>query len=275
VTNRGLTTAEPFSTAYMSQFVGGVRQQAELMGYASDLLLIDDEKLGPAEIEHQLDPDRTDGFIIGAFHPRLRRLELEWSRYAVVKIDSAFMLPGATLVANDQMQIARTAFQNACRLGYRRIGMTVGRAEEETTHDLYTAGCYLAQDELEIPNVPILYLREGEDYSSSARRLADWIRSHRLEIVLSSWGSVRDLLRVAGLEAPRDIACVCLCLNGPDRTLAGVIQHHFVVGQKAAEALALLIMRRKRGLMTPSAATYVPGTWQDGASAPPHGPRAK
>jgi LacI family transcriptional regulator len=274
VTNRG-STEEPYSNAYMRHFVGGVRQQAELMGYACDLLLIDDEKLGPDEIERQLDPARTDGIIIGAFHSRLRQLELEWSRYAVVKIDSAFMLPGATLVANDQMQIARTAFHNAFRLGYRRIGMAVGRAEEETTQDLYTAGCYSAQDELEIPSIPILYMSEGEDYASTARRMVEWARSHRLQIVLSSWGTVRELLRTGGLHVPRDIACVCLCLNVPDRTLAGVIQHHFVVGQKAGEALALLIMRRKRGLMTPSAGTYVPGTWQDGTSAPPCGPRAK
>ena len=269
-TNRW-STGDPYNIAFMGKFAAGVRHQAELMGYTCDLLLLDDEMSNPAELERQLDPTRTDGIIIGAFDPQLRRLELDWSRYAVVKIDSAFMVPEATLVANDQMQIARTAFHNAYRLGYRRIGMTVGRAEEETTQDLYSAGCYIAQDELEIPSMPILYCREGADYAATARRVADWARAHRLQIVLSTWGSVRELLRVGGLQVPREIACVCLCLNDPDPFLAGVIQHHFVVGQKAAEALALLIVRRKRGLTTPSAATYVAGSWQDGASAPPCG----
>ncbi len=254
---------------FMRQFADGVRHQAELMGYVCDLLLIDEGKPDGREIERQVDPGRTDGIIIGAFDPQLRRLELDWTRYAVVKIDSAFMVPDATLVANDQLQIARTAFHNAHRLGYRRIGMAVGQSEEETTQDLYSAGCYLAQEELGIPSIPILYCREHFDYSATARRVAEWIRAQRLDVVLSSWGSVRDLLRVGGLRVPQDVACVCLCLNGPDPGLAGVIQHHFVVGQKAAEAVALLIMRRKRGLTTPNAATYVAGSWQDGASAPP------
>jgi len=260
--------------AFMRQFADGVRHQAELMGCACDLLPVDDAKPGRAEIERQLDPAQTDGIIIGAFDPQLRRLELDWSRYAVVRIDSAFMLPDVTLVANDQLQIARTAFHNACRLGYRRIGMAVGQAEEEATRSLYSAGCYVARDELQLPDIPILYFREHlDDTLATARRLADWIQEHRLQIVLSSWGSLRELLGAGGLQVPRDIAGMCLCLNAPDPALAGVIQHHFVVGQKAAEALALLIMRRKRGLATPSATTYVMGTWQDGASAPPCGPR--
>ncbi len=268
VTNRW-TADDLDPAAPVRQFADGVRRQAELMGCACDLLFIDDDKPGPAEIECQLDPARTDGIIIGAFDPQLRCLELDWSHYAVVKIDSAFMLPGAILVASDRMQIARMAFHRAHRLGYRRIGMSVGLVEEETTQGLYSAGCYVAQEELGIPVAPILY--HGERTAAlpqTTRRMTDWIQEHRLQVVLSSSGSINDLLRAGGVEVPRDIACVCLCLNAPDSELAGVVQHHFVVGQKAAEALVLLIMRRKQGLTTPTTAVHVAGTWQDGVSAP-------
>jgi LacI family transcriptional regulator len=267
-------SASTAESRFMRQFADGVQHQAELMGCACDLLSVGDEKFDIADIKSRLDPARTDGIIIGAFDPLLRQLELEWSRYAVVKIDSAFMLPEATLVANDQLQIAQTAFRHACRLGYRRIGMAVGQAEEEATQSRYSAGYYVVREELGLPEIPILYCREHrDDPTATARRMVDWVREHRLEIVLSSWNSVREFLRDGGLQVPRDIACMCLCLNVPDPALAGVIQHHFVVGQKAAEALALLIMRRKRGLAMPSAATFVAGTWQDGASAPPRDSR--
>ena len=260
--------------AFMRQFADGVRHQAELMGCACDLLPVDDAKPGRAEIERQLDPAQTDGIIIGAFDPQLRRLELDWSRYAVVRIDSAFMLPDVTLVANDQLQIARTAFHNACRLGYRRIGMAVGHAEEEATRSLYSAGCYVARDELQLPDIPILYFREHLTIPWRPP-VASPIGSRNTVFRSCSAAGVRS----ASCSRWRDcrclgtLPCMCLCLNAPDPALAGVIQHHFVVGQKAAEALALLIMRRKRGLATPSATTYVMGTWQDGASAPPCGPR--
>jgi LacI family transcriptional regulator len=265
---------DPGSDDYMRQFADGVQHQANLMGCACDQLQVGDERLDPAEFQSRLDPARTDGIIIGAFDPLLRQPELEWSRYVVVKIDSAFMLPDATLVGNDQLQIARTAFHHACRLGYRRIGMAVGQAEEASTRRHYSAGYFLAREELGLPEIPLLYCNEHrEDSAATARRMADWVREHRPQIVLSSRGSVRDLLKAGGLQVPRDIACVHLCLNHPDPAIAGVIQHHFVVGQKAAEVLALLIMRRKRGHAMPSAATYVAGVWQDGDSAPPCDPR--
>ena len=273
VTNRWLTD-DPSTAAFMGKFADGARHQAELMGCAFDLLPIDDERITSAEIEDRIDPRRTDGIILGALSPGKRQPEVDWSTYAVVRIESAFMLPEAVMVGNDQMQIACMALRNVHRLGYRRIGMAVGQVEDESTRNLYSAGYYVAQDELAIPETPVLYLREHVDGSpEQSRRLVDWIKAHRLEIVLSSWSSIGDLLRGGGMRVPGDVACVCLCLNAPDPVLAGVIQHHFVVGQKAAEALALLIMRRKRGLPTPSAATYVAGTWQEGSSAPPCGTR--
>lgn len=269
LTNRR-STDEFGSGAFVRQFAEGVRHQAELMGCACDVLSCGDNRDDPAGIETMIDPARTDGLVIGAFDPLLPKLELEWSRYAVVKIDSAFMLPDATLVANDQLQVARMAVHQAARLGYRRIGLAVGQAEEEATRSRYSAGYYVARDELESPEIPILFFREHcDDRLAIERRLADWVREHRPQIVLSSWGSIWELLARGGRQVTGDVACMCLCLNAPDSALAGVIQHHFVVGQKAAEALALLIMRRKQGLVIPSAATYVAGTWQDGASAPP------
>ena len=149
--------------AVVRRLADGVRYQAELMGCTLDLLPLGDAMSDAAEIERQCDPSRTDGIIVGAVDPLSPRLELDWSRYAVVKIDSAFMLPTSTLVANDQMQVARIAFQNAFRLGYRRIGMAVGQLEEKATQNLYSAGCYVAQDELALPEVPILYLGEQRE----------------------------------------------------------------------------------------------------------------
>jgi LacI family transcriptional regulator len=269
LTNRW-SMADTINGFLVRQLAEGVRQHAELIGCACDVLPFDDENLSLAEIERQCDPSRTEGLIIGAFDSLARQLELDWSRYSVVKIDSAFMLPNATLVASDQMQIARMAFHNAYRLGYRRIGMAIGQVEEEATYNLYSAGCYVAQEELAIPGIPILYLREHcDDYSITVRRMLEWVNEHRLQVVLSSWGSIRQLLCDCGLTVPSGVACVNLCLNSPFPSLAGVVQHHFVVGQKAAEALALLIMHRKQGLATSSAAIYVGGTWQDGPSAPP------
>ena len=259
--------------AVVRRLADGVRYQAELMGCTLDLLPLGDAMIDAAEIERQCDPSRTDGIIVGAVDPLSPRLGLDWSRYAVVKIDSAFMLPTSTLVANDQMQVARIAFQNAFRLGYRRIGMAGGGSLRRkppriciplaATSPRMSWRCRMfpsctSGNSARTIRPPCVGWRIGYGNTACRSSSAPGLR-------------FAEPPRDCGLAGPDDISCGCLCLNDPDPALAGVIQHHFVVGQKAAEALAMLIMHRKQGLATPSAATYVGGTWQDGVSAPHYG----
>lgn len=274
LTNRWLT-GDPTGAGMVRLLADGVRRQTETTGCIFDLLAVDDGKLDSVAIARQCDPARTDGVVVGAWDALSPRVELDWPRYSLVKIDSAFMLPADTLVASDRMQIARLAFHNAHRLGYRRIGIAVSESEEEATQSLYSAGYYVAQEELSAPGIPILSFREKRDAPETiANRIVEWAINNRLQIVLGGSEAVRGMLRVGGLAVPQEIAFANLCINEPDPAVAGVVQHHGVVGQKAAEALALLIMCRKQGLNQPSVATYVGGTWQDGATAPPCGPSA-
>jgi LacI family transcriptional regulator len=258
-----------FDTAHMRDFLAGAREQADLMGYACELLLVGDETVSDGEIEDKLAADGTVGVILAAFQPQLRRIRLDWTRYAVVKIDSAFMPPAATLISNDQMQITRLAFQKLHALGYRRIGMAVGRNDEENTRDLFAAGCLLEQERLQLSSIPPLHFGGGDDHDSAAPRIAAWLKHHRVEVVVSNWRSVNELLaRALSSKSPR-VACACLCLNGPDPQVAGVVQDHHLVGRRAAETLALLVQNGVRGVPAHPSATYVEGRWHDGPSAPP------
>jgi len=118
------------------------------MGCACDLLPVGDEKPDPAT-SNACSIRRTDGIIIGAFDPLLRQLELEWSRYAVVKIDSAFMLPKATLVATTSCRSCGRLFSThsawvIAGSAWRWAGGGRGHRSR------YSAGYYVAREELEL-----------------------------------------------------------------------------------------------------------------------------
>lgn len=267
LTNRR-TPNDFFDTAHMRSFLAGAREQAGAMGYVCDLMLVGDEAISEVEVERRLNAADVRGIILGAFMPKMRQLRLDWERYTVVKIDSAFMAPAVALVTNDQMQAVRVAYQRFYQLGYRRIGLAIGRSDEKNTNELYSAGVLLEQELLGLGSVPALHFGSTEDVPRMATRIARWARRHRLDVVASNWTSVKELLEAGGLRIPQDIACACLSLNKPDPTLAGVVQNHHWVGRQAAAVLGLLLQRGQRGPSAELTATYIEGHWHDGVTAP-------
>jgi len=188
----------------------------------------------------------------------------------VVKIDARYMAPVATFVSNDQMQVARLAHQRLRALGYRRIGMAINRHDEEATGGLFSAGCLVEQVGFPLSErVPPLSFGYNLRMDSAARQFREWVLKHRIDAVLCNWTSILDLAAAAGFRVPGDLACCCVCLTEPvPEGLAGVVQNHRAVGQKAAEALALSLKTGARGVPARPSFTYVEGYWRDGASAP-------
>jgi LacI family transcriptional regulator len=256
------------NTAHMRYFLAGAKQQAEAMGYVCELMLVGDKRLSNDEIERRLAASGTQGIILGAFVPHRRCVVLDWSRYALVKIDSFFMPPAASLICNDQMQVVRVAIRRLQALGYRRIGMAVGKLDEETTHDLFAAGYLLELERSGAARIPLLHFNYLDDNADVIAPLTAWVRGQHLDAVVSNWHSIASNLRKGGFQVPGDVACACLCLSDPETDLAGVFQAHFTTGQKAAETLGLLIRSGQRGVPPDPSSTYIEGIWQDGASAP-------
>lgn len=250
-------------------FFEGAKQQAESLGYSCELLFVGKDKLSGKSLVEHLHTHQIEGLIIGAWGPEYGTIELDWSKYAIVKIDSQFMEPAVAHVSNDQMQVVRLAYRRLRALGYRRIGMCVGRKEEEATHDLYTTGCNIEQAFLPpSERIQPLHFCYYDNSREAAPRFHAWVRNSQLDAVVSSWEYIVDLARNAGLRVPQDIACACLCLSDPNAQLAGVIQNHHVVGQKAAQTIALSLKTGQRGIPERPSSTYVEGIWQDGSSAP-------
>lgn len=255
---------------HMRHFFEGARKQAEIMGYSCDLLFVDGKHLSSGTLEARLRDTECEGIIIGAFNIPGEIITLDWSRYAIVKIDSRFMEPAVAVVANDQMQAVRLAYEQLHRLGYRRIGMAVGRYDEAATHDLYAAGCLIEQAGVPpAERIRPLHFAFKDRVQEAVPKLRSWVREHRVQVVISNWTEILPMAVATGLRVPDELACVCLCLSNPDPRVAGVIQNHHAVGRRAAEVLGMALKTGQRGIPACSTAVYIVGRWQNGASAPP------
>lgn len=252
---------------HMPAFFEGVKHQAELMGFACELQLISDSQQRDSHFESQLLAKRVQGIILAAFLPPFRTLQLDWSRFAVVKIDSSFMEPSVTRIGHDQQQIARIAYQKMSGLGYCRIGLAIGKVDEDGSNQLYRRGHRVEQELSGHAVIPPLLFEHSDSLETNTERLKCWARQHRLDGVISNWGSIRTMLENGGWRVPDEMGCSCLCLNAPDPKLAGTVVSNYSVGVKAVEAIALLVKTRQFGVAPDPNCVYIGARWVDGESA--------
>lgn len=251
-----------------SHVLDGAREQARMLGYELEVILAG-EKLTGAALEEKLRERNIAGLVIAGFDPGAPGVVLPWERFSVVKINSMHMEPSAPVVSSDHRQDVRLACQRLRALGYQRIGLAVGRADEDATESLYTAGYLLEQSALAPRDrVPELLFPYECTLAEAGRKLAVWAREHRVDAVVCNWSAVDELLRRAGLRVPEEIACASLCLLEHDGGLAGVCPNPKVVGAKAISHLTTLLKSGERGVPLFASRTYVRSYWQEGDSAP-------
>jgi len=251
------------------QILEGAREQARLLGYELEVVAVGDHGRTSAALEAFLKEQNITGLVLAAFDPGFAPVVLDWRDYCLVKIDSLHMDPPAPVVGSDHRQDVRLAIQRLRALGYRRIGLAIGRADEDATERLYTAGYLLEQRSLAASErIPELLFPYNWSMAEASNLVSAWIKAHRVDAVMCNSSLIGRMLRNAGLAVPQDVACASLCLLDQDERLAGVCPNPRVVGAKAIALVTALLKSGEHGVPEFASRTYVKSTWQDGSSAP-------
>ena len=100
------------------------------------------------------------------------------------------------------------------------------------------------------------------------RVIPEWMRAHQVDVIISNWNELFDVFATANIKLPEDVAFALLDVPPSMPHIAGVVQNHCLVGQRAMEQLAIMTDSYQRGVPEAQSVTYIPGYWQDGVTAP-------
>jgi len=125
---------------HLQVMLEGAERQAELLGYQLEPLAVGEDDHDTRSLSHHLRDHHITGVVLGSFQPGFAEVALNWDDYAVAKIHSRHTEPNVTVVANDQLREVRMAFRHLTALGYQRIGLAVGRADEDASGHRHAAG---------------------------------------------------------------------------------------------------------------------------------------
>lgn len=262
---------------HLQAILDGAIRQAELLGYQLDPLAVGEDDHDSRSLSKYLRDHQITGIVIGSFIPGFAEIALNWDEFAVAKIHSRHTEPETTVIGNDQLREVRMAFRHLTALGYQRIGLAVGRADEDACGHRHTAG-YL-MEEATLPTdrrVPPLLFPYNIAWEPLCGMVSRWVTRNHVDVVLCNWSSIQSMLQHAGFRVPDDVACASMCVYEPAagcadtiHGLAGVRPRLDLVGERAVSNVVAQLKASERGLTEFPSSIYVQSIWQDGASAPP------
>lgn len=256
---------------HMQVMLDGAQRQAKVLGYEIEALAIGEDDHDSHSLLEALRQKQITGVILANLMPGYAEIALNWDDYAVAKIHSRHTGPEATTIGNDQLREVRMAFQRLTKLGYQRIGLAVGRADEDACGHRHSAGYLMEEASLppdrRVPPLLFPYVSTAESLSGMIGR---WVRRHRVDVVICNWTNLQAMMRRAGLRVPDEVGCACLCLCDPAPTgLAGIRPDLSLLGERAVSITVAQLKSSERGPPEFAPSLYVQSVWQDGPSAPP------
>lgn len=257
---------------YQPLVYAGAKAVAEARGHTLDIFVVGRNHLDPARLNTILTARGVNGVLLSTFEIDIEQLDLDWERFCAVKIECLHLKPDLDAVSNDQLQVARLALGRLRRLGYRRVGLATAREDQTRLAESFGMGVLIEQASMpETECVPPLIFGLA-DVPMLPRLVPEWIHANRVDAVISNWNELLDTFATAGVQLPQDVAFASLDVPPSLPHVAGVVQNHRLVGQRAMEQLAIMTDAYQRGVPQAQSITYIPGYWQDGVTAPliPH-----
>jgi len=238
----------------------GAHKAASAMGYQ----LIEFQlgtKLTCAEFRSQLRRQGISGLLLPPDGMPLPE-DFPWKQYHTVCLSHRRESSSNHLVAPDRIENVGLAFGTMRKRGYQRIGFITDELPVTIDDKLSAIGFFNAQSELpEKDRLPVFTTREG----TSNGELADWIKLHQPDAILSDLPDVARLLEQARIKVPHQVglASTALAANGAG---AGVDPNGNEIGRAGIELLKGMI----DGFVQPEIRLRISikGYWREGDTLP-------
>ena len=244
----------------------GARERAEEQGYEVSFFRHPAATgMSSARFTGMLAARGVHGLLIAPGNRADVRLDLDWSRFAVVELGYNLAEPAFHGVVHDYFHAMKRALAEARARGRRRIGFVMPAAQDAKSHHLWRAAYLDAQQGWPArERLPIL----GEARITE-ELMAAWVARARPDAVCAIGSStLSGLKRVLGARFPGEVGFVDLACHDREGGSAGIYQNWEQMGAAAADTLVAMLSRGERGVPEFARHTLTAGVWVVGASLP-------
>ncbi len=254
----------PFTRRYFK----AIKSRAMRLGYGLDEFSLARRGMTPAALVRILQSRGIRGVVFSFFDPGTR-IDMDLTGFACASMSYNVVEPRLHHSENDHFQVMLTALDRLRALGYRRIGVFMARFIREFVQDRYRAAIAVRNDPPEFS----VFLNEFEEpdhvVAKNFDTVAAWMRSNRLDALLTLSPAWLPAVRRAGFVVPADLAFASLDIPPGVTRLAGICQGYEAAAAAAVDLVEEQLHRGDRGIPEFPKLITLPGVWKDGQTCPP------
>lgn len=207
------------------------------------------------------------GVIFGPRRSHLAQAEL-WDEFSLVSCELPLKEPARCLVVHtDKFQAVLTAVENAYLHGYRRMGITLVRHQDDFMDDQHRLGawelCAKNKRYSDCRFLPPFF----DDFSrSNTKGFIQWVETKKPDLVIGFTELEHFRLQEAGYSMPADLGFISLCQIRAGLPESGCVEDLEKVAQRAVEWCDQLVRLRVRGWTSNPDFVVISPVWNQGST---------
>jgi LacI family transcriptional regulator len=244
------------------------REEARRLNFTLELFLLGPAQLSAARLSQVLLARGITGILLGALSPATRSLNIDWSQFCVVGIESAHVEPRVDNVSTNYCQAARLAVRRLGERGRRNAGFIVAQDLGVEIDRQLRAG-YLVESRKIGTAVRVAPFWRVSTDAAGSESLQQWIRAEALDAVVVSGVGISSLVAGVDPALARSVAWASIDIHCDQSgtSYACVPALHRDLGRRAVGVLASRIQVNLRGVPPNPSTTFFPVEWRENGSA--------
>jgi DNA-binding LacI/PurR family transcriptional regulator len=243
------------------QFHQGAERRADELGYRLELHWQGEVGGNNKRLGDILYARGIPGVVLAPLPSNGIKINLDWSRFAVVAIGHSFREFNPHRVSNHQFHSIRLAMNKLVEMGLRRIGLVVPKMDDEKVENAWISGFIAAQLHHGLPTIAPWV---SADFS--AQTIIPWIREQKIDAVVSTNARPIRWMEEVGLRVPADVGFVHLDWSKEKGVMAGVDQCSDYIGAAAVDLLIEQLNNNEVGIPKRPKTVLIEGEWHHGPS---------
>ncbi|WP_269523104.1 LacI family DNA-binding transcriptional regulator [Coraliomargarita parva] len=268
----GLVNTHPYS--YLSsnelswvlrRLIKGAEKRAAELGYKTEECWLGQPHMTAARMYSILKARSIRGLFILPLHSSRGRFSMPLDRFASVTVGYALIHPPMYRVCNHHFTSFTEAFEELRRLGYRRIGIAMHKAQDtRTSHILISS--YLGMQHVYQTRSPVAPHVVNK---VTTENLIDWVEKEKPDAIISSLNTIPEMLQAAGYRLPEDIGFASLNWDPKYPQHSGIDLCYELIGSSAIDMISAQLMRNEYGLPENPRTNMTMGKWVAGQTTRP------